>query len=129
MSSALGIKSTGKAGRRGSWRAPMSPRDGNLPAMVSLRRDRVASRKVRALWALSQREMTSGAPAAGAGEREDLTSPTGLIGGQWLGRSRPCPITWLRPPGARACSLLRNFTVYLYRLLLLPRRACRFAAF
>ena len=88
-----------------------------------------ASRKVRALWALSQREMTSGAPAAGAGEREDLTSPTGLIGGQWLGRSRPCPITWLRPPGARACSLLRTFTVYLHRLLLLPRTACRFATF
>ena len=46
---------------------------------------RVASRKVRALWALSQREMTSGAPTAGAGEREDFTSPNGLIGGQWLG--------------------------------------------
>ena len=56
MSSALGIKSTGQAGRRGSWRAPMSPRDGNLPAMVSLRRDRPCRlSKVRELYGLFPR--------------------------------------------------------------------------
>ena len=57
----------------------MSPRDGNLPAMASLRRDRHwRLSKVRALWALSQREMTSGAPAAGGSDGVDLVQLPGF---------------------------------------------------
>ena len=59
-SSALGIKSIDKADRRGSWRVPVSPCDGSLPAMVLRRWDRHwRLSKVRALWVPSHRDTTS----------------------------------------------------------------------
>ena len=57
---ALGIKSIDKADRRGSWRVPVSPCDGSLPAMVLRRWDRHwRLSKVRALWVPSHRDTTS----------------------------------------------------------------------
>ena len=129
-SSALGIKSIGEAGRRGSWRGPVSPRDGNLPvsAMVSLRRDRSCRlSKVGELYGLfprGRRRWALPPPVPGSGK----TVRAQRSNWRPMARtSRPCPITWLRPRGARACSHLQTVTVYLHRLLLLPRRACRFA--
>ena len=115
--SARGRRSIGKADWRRSWRVSVSPRDGNLPAMVLPRRDRpcLLSKVERAQQALSQREMTSSAPAAGAGEREDERRPMVGLADHWRGRVGPAPGYRLRLPGASL--LLTVFSIHLSRSL------------